>query len=81
MTCLPKCLTTEVQSCRFIYYGCQLYISISWGDILDLSESCPESCAGRIFAQIAMGSVVFNLEGGGNQNCGEILPKEKVASM
>ena len=49
---MPKYLTTEVQSCRFICYGCQLYISIFWGDILlDLTESCPESCAGRIFAQ------------------------------
>ena len=47
---MPKYLTTEVQSCRFIYCGCQLYISIPWGDILDLSESCLESCAARIFA-------------------------------
>ena len=46
---MPKYLTTEVQLRRFIHYSCQLYISIPWGDILDLSESCPESCAGRIF--------------------------------
>ena len=46
MICMPKYLTTEVQSCGFIYYGCQINISIPWGDILDLSESCPESWAG-----------------------------------
>ena len=49
MILMAKYLTTEVQSCRFIYYGCQLYVSIPWGDILDLSESCPECWAGRIF--------------------------------
>ena len=52
MISMSKYVTTEVQLCRFICYGCQLYISIPWGDILDLCESCPESCAGRIFAQI-----------------------------
>ena len=47
MICMPKYLNTEVQSrTRLIYYGCQLNISIPWGDILDLSEFCPESWAG-----------------------------------
>ena len=41
----------KVRLRRFIYYCCQFYIGIPWGNKFDLSESCPESWAGRIFAQ------------------------------
>ena len=64
MICIPKYLKTEVQLCRFIYYGCQFHINTSWGDILDLSESYPESCAGQIFAHtnIRLNGIWFSLQ-------------------
>ena len=51
MICRSKQLNRKVRLRRFIYYCCHFYIRIPWGNKFDLSESCPESWAGRIFAQ------------------------------